>query len=709
MAETKVRSLGTFLLLLFLTATLTTAELSLVYNEDGFFISVYGREVFRHTEDDPIIWIGHGRSNFSEQHGNFEIEDEVLVRRPLQRYEEISDLPDYIHLAFSSSEDSSLTVELAIRETPGTGGHSLVNLSTYTNTTYSRMWVRLSAEEAERVWGAGEQYTYLNLRGHAFPIWTSEQGVGRDGGIISNISDIDGGAGGEYYTTYWPQASFLSSKRYSLLILDHNYLVLNFTEATRHEVYLHSNTFQAILVVGPSLLKTVQAVTTSLGTQPLLPDWIITGATLGVQRGTEEMMAHYEQAKEAGVNVSALWIQDWSGTTETIFGHRVYWNWRWNQTFYPDLDTTIQELSEDDVRVMVYINPHLIDSGDMFEAAAILGFLMTDADGEVFRQDFGGFMAGTVDLLNPEARTWYREEMIRNMVEMGLGGWMADFGEYTRMDMFSANTEHSGEVRHNLLPVEWAKCNREVLEFTGQLGNVVPFMRSGGLGSSTHQILAWAGDQNVDWSLADGVASTIVAALSLGLSGMGVTHFDIGGYTTQPPVLKRSKELLLRSAEYAVFTPVMRTHEGNKPTANHQFYSDEDTLTQFARLTQIHARLLPYTRYLLEDLATTGTPVQRPLFLDFEDDAGAWDVIYQYMYGPDLLVAPIIHKDQMTQTVYLPAGESYWQHLWDHAGGVVMGPANVTVAAPLGYPAVFYRQLSPWQKLFREIRQEFGY
>lgn len=76
----------------------------------------------------------------------------------------------------------------------------------------------------------------------------------------------------------------------------------------------------------------------------------------------------------------------------------------------PDLDTTIQELAEDGVRVMVYLNPHLIDTGDMFEAAAALGYLMTDADGEVFRQDFGGFMAGTVDLLNPEARAWYRGE-----------------------------------------------------------------------------------------------------------------------------------------------------------------------------------------------------------------------------------------------------------------------------------------------------------
>ena len=75
----------------------------------------------------------------------------------------------------------------------------------------------------------------------------------------------------------------------------------------------------------------------------------------------------------------------------------------------------------------------------------------------------------------------------------------------------------------------------------------------------------WAGDQNVDWSLSDGLASTITSALSMAMSGMTLTHFDIGGFTTfaqfQPPLV-RSEELLLRSAEMAVFTPVFRSHEG---------------------------------------------------------------------------------------------------------------------------------------------------
>ena len=75
----------------------------------------------------------------------------------------------------------------------------------------------------------------------------------------------------------------------------------------------------------------------------------------------------------------------------------------------------------------------------------------------------------------------------------------------------------------------------------------------------------WAGDQNVDWSLSDGLASTLTAALSMGMSGVALTHYDIGGFTTfasYNPPLVRTEQLLLRSAEMAVFTPMFRTHEG---------------------------------------------------------------------------------------------------------------------------------------------------
>ena len=174
------------------------------------------------------------------------------------------------------------------------------------------------------------------------------------------------------------------------------------------------------------------------------------------------------------------------------------------------------------------------------------------------------------------AKIWYKELIKENLINLGLSGWMADFGEYTPM---SASTkfngrwwgEESNEILHTYLPQDWARINREAVEEAGKLGDVLFWMRSGGINSKYHQVMSWAGDQTVDWTKSDGLPSSIVAALSLAVSGMGLSHSDIGGYTSfpqlsnvlqDPPI--RNKELLLRWAEYSVFTPLMRTHEGNR-------------------------------------------------------------------------------------------------------------------------------------------------
>ncbi|MEN1544116.1 TIM-barrel domain-containing protein, partial [Pseudomonas aeruginosa] len=90
----------------------------------------------------------------------------------------------------------------------------------------------------------------------------------------------------------------------------------------------------------------------------------------------------------------------------------------------------------------------------------------------------------------------------------------------------------NAEIMHNAWPALWAKCNYEALEETGKLGEILFFMRAGSAGSQKYSTMMWAGDQNVDWSLDDGLASVVPAALSLAMTGHGLHHSDIGGYTT---------------------------------------------------------------------------------------------------------------------------------------------------------------------------------
>ena len=110
----------------------------------------------------------------------------------------------------------------------------------------------------------------------------------------------------------------------------------------------------------------------------------------------------------------------------------------------------------------------------------------------------------------------------------------------------------------------WAKVNYDALVKAGKLGETVFFMRSGFTGYQKYSTAIWAGDQNVDWSLDDGLASVIPAALSLGMSGYGIHTSDIGGYTTLYG-MKRTKELFQSWTDFAIFTPIMRTHGETGP------------------------------------------------------------------------------------------------------------------------------------------------
>lgn len=218
-----------------------------------------------------------------------------------------------------------------------------------------------------------------------------------------------------------------------------------------------------------------------------------------------------------------------------------------------------------------------------------------------------------------------------------------------------------------------------------------------------------------------------VAALSLGLSGFGLSHSDIGGYTTLNGILTRSEELLLRWAEYSVFTPLMRTHEGsiylkdwllyiktffvpkhlgNKPELNHQIYSTNETLKSFARLSAIYTSLTPYHKEVVSQVATFGIPAMSPLFLHHAEDIDSFDIQYQYLYGSDLLVAPVLHPSKTNQEVYLPPGR--WIHLWDNDQKVFEGPVSVNVDATMGKTPVFFRDNSKWISLFHDIRNRFN-
>jgi alpha-glucosidase len=343
------------------------------------------------------------------------------------------------------------------------------------------------------------------------------------------------------------------------------------------------------------------------------------------------------------------------------------------------------------------VNPYLAVDGPLYPEATAQGFLARRLDSdEPYLVDFGEFDAGVVDFTNAAACDWFAEEVIgKRMLDFGLDGWMADFGEYLPTDLRLFAGDPMQE--HNRWPVRWAEVNARAVASRGRTGDVLWFMRAGHTGVQAHCPLLWAGDQSVDFSRHDGIGTVITAALSSGLVGNAFSHSDVGGYTSLFGNI-RTAELILRWYELGAFSPVFRTHEGNRPDDNLQIDSTPELIAGFVRWSRVHAALAPYVRQLVTEAQSTGLPAQRALFLHYPADREGLTIQDQYLYGADMMVAPVIEAGAVMRKVYLPQGT--WRHLWS---GTDFGPGWHDVEAPIGQPPVFYRPASAFAPLFAGV------
>lgn len=640
--------------------------------------------------DGPFLFAGRGRESIDMYRGNFDVRDYIEERLPLaalsvrreeypteggavaERYR-IELGAGGLSLGFHAAEEEGRLV-LGFPEAPA---------------GRNRFWFRLAAEAEEHVYGCGEQFSHFDLRGRRFPLWTSEQGVGRNKStLVTFQADVQDRAGGDYWWTFYPEPTYVSSRRYLLHAETSAYAAFDFRHEDFHELEFWALPARLVFAAGETMREVVQAASALLGRQPEPPDWIHDGVVLGIQGGTRVCLEKLEKARAKGVRVAGIWAQDWEGIRMTSFGKRLMWNWVWDRELYPGLEGVIAELRRQGLRFLGYINPYLAAGKSLFLEAEAAGYLALDREGRTYLVDFGEFEAGIVDFTKPEAAAWYRKLIRENLIALGLSGWMADFGEYLPTDLVLADGSPP-MLAHNAWPALWARVCREAVEEAGALDEVSFFMRAGYSGSQRWSPMMWAGDQNVDWSEDDGLPSVIPAALSLAVCGHGVHHTDIGGYTTLFG-MRRDRELFMRWAELAAFTAMMRSHEGNRPGDNWQFDSDEATLEHLARMSRLFAALKPYRRDMLALNAREGLPLQRPLFLAFEEDPASWTIKDEFLFGDGMLVAPVIRPGAVSRPVHLPPGR--WVHGWS---GRDYGPGDHEIEAPLGEPPAFIAADSP--------------
>ncbi|WP_375748613.1 alpha-glucosidase [Vibrio sp. HN007] len=661
------------------------------YDNSSLVIKHKERVVFTHSEEAPSLFLGVGDANYDMYRGNFKITDYVTERLPMRKFS-VEQAEDKTVITFKF--DGEPAIAMTVGETAE--GRLKAEFEAI-DKKYNRFWMRVNATAEEKVYGCGEQLTYFNLRGKNFPLWSSEPGVGRNkNSYVTFLADTKDKAGGDYYNTNYPQPTFVSDKKYFCHLETTAYADFDFTNEDFHELQAWNIPEYVLFDAEESFPALVKNITDLFGRQPELPDWVLDGVILGIQGGTEIMLDKVANAKAAGVEVAGAWCQDWQGIKMTSFGKRLQWDWHWNEDLYPGLDTKIHELKEEGVRFLGYINPYVLEDFPLYKEAEAQGFLATKEDGSKYVVDFGEFYCGVVDFTNPDACEWYKGVIKKNMIDFGLDGWMGDFGEYLPTDCSLSNGV-SAEIEHNKWPYRWAKVQHEAIEEAGKTDDILFFMRAGGTGIQGYCHTLWGGDQLVDWCIDDGLASVIPAALSSGLMGNGIHHSDIGGYTTLHGC-KRPKELFQRWAEMAAFTPIMRSHEGNRPGDNHQFDSDAETLAHLARMTKIFKHLKPYIKAAVKENSEVGIPVQRPLFMHYENDQEAYEIKFQYLFGRDILVAPVYNQGEVVKKLYLPEDE--WVHIWT---GETFTGGWVEVDAPIGQPAVFYRKQSENAELIKEI------
>jgi alpha-glucosidase len=668
-------------------------EARFVAIEDGFDLQIAGLCLLRHRSSCPAVSVARGAAQVAMNKGNFLIEDAPGEHRDGAQCELLGDTVVLEGVARLTLERSGAASVLRV-ETLASGA--------------DRIWLRLHAEPDEQVWGGGEQMSFLALRGRRFPMWTSEPGVGRDKSTeLTRIMDAAGNAGGDYWTTNYPQPTFLSSRGpeqwYACHLDAACYSALDFTADDSHEIEVWSGEARFEFYAGSSPADLVGQLSTRFGRQPALPDWAIGGAIVGLKDGANSF-ARLERFIDAGAAVSGLWCEDWAGVRQTSFGRRLFWDWRWNAARFPDLPARIAEFEARGIRFLAYANPYLANDGALYEEARAGGHLCLRRDSDqVYLVDFGEFDCGVVDFTRAETRDWFAERILgREMLDLGIAGWMADFGEYLPTDVRLADGSDPMGA-HNRWPVLWAEVNAIALASRGKTGDALFFMRAGFSGVQAHCPLLWAGDQSVDFTRHDGIGTVITGALSAGLVGNAYSHSDCGGYTSLHGNV-RSEELLRRWCELAAFAPVMRSHEGNRPDDNLQYDSSPELLACFARWSRVHAHLAPYVRHLCDEAVASGLPAQRPMFLHYPDDRALWTVQDQYLYGADLLVAPVIEEAAIERGVILPGTEP-WRHVWSGSDY----PAGVhRVAAPLDRPPVFYRPRSPFAPLFAQVAGVLG-
>ena len=497
--------------------------------------------------------------------------------------------------------------------------------------------VRFALRQNEKIYGTGERALPMDRRGKKFQLYNRPFYGYEYGAAMLNYSI--------------PMT--ISSKQYAVLFDNpqKGYVDIGCAEPLVTEWNAMGGTARYYLIAGDGFPDILNSYTKLTGRQPLPPRW-----ALG---NLQSRMAYRNQAETDSIvtlmqkndfPVDAI-ILDFYWFGDSILGHLGKLDWY--KQAWPDAVGMISKFRKQGVKTILITEPYVIDSLANHKDAAAKDVFVTDSLGKPYIDKQFYFGAGSlIDIFKREACDWFWQKY-KKQIDNGVAAWWGDLGEPEShpTDIYHVNGK-ANQV-HNIYGHYWDKMLFEKYAENYPDTRLFHLQRSGFAGSQRYAAYPWTGDVSRSWS---GLQAQLPLLLTMGINGLGYIHSDAGGFAQGV----KDDELYTRWLQFAVFTPILRPHGSGLPSE--PVYWSGKTQEIVRNYMKLRYALLPYNYTLAWQNSTTGAPLMRPLFYQYPNDTTACKIEDEYLWGDNLLVAPVVQKGVKSRSIYLPEGRWFDFH-----------------------------------------------
>jgi alpha-D-xyloside xylohydrolase len=530
---------------------------------------------------------------------------------------------------------------------------------------------QLALGVGELVYGLGERFGPVVKNGQSVDIWNA------DGGTSSEQA-------------YKSVPFYLTNRGYGVLVNDPGHVSFEVgSEAVeRVQFSVAGEALEYFVIAGDDPRQILDRYTRLTGRPASVPAWSY-GLWLSTSFTTD-----YDEATVTSF-IDGMAERD---LPLSVFHFDCFWmrefNWsdfEWDARVFPDPVGMLRRLHDRGLKVCVWINPYIGQRSPLFAEAAAAGYLVRKPDGDVWQWDLWQAGMALVDFTNPDATRWYQDKL-RALLGQGVDAFKTDFGERIPLgvDYFDGT---SPERMHNWYTQVYNRAVFDLLVEERGEGDAVLFARSATVGGQTMPV-HWGGDSTSSY---ESMAETLRGGLSIALSGFAFWSHDIGGFEGEPDA-----GVFKRWTAFGLLSSHSRFHGSDSYRVPWQF--DEEAVDVTCIFTKLKLSLMPYLYAAGVEATTHGTPVLRPMQLEFSDDPAVGHLDRQYMFGADLLVAPVFTVDG-TVEFYLPAG------LWTDyfTGETLTGPGWRTETHGFGTLPLYVRDGAALAVGARDDRPDYDY